>query len=157
MRSVRQLLSRPLTKVAPKQFLSMSMEETNNWLISFKTFDQWVKARTAKCDMALKDALSFISEKTSSLDGEKDSSGARPASTVRSNPSHTEPGSWWTYSTSDPQLHREISMDRGETSIECRRGEITMEPKRTPPTSFQDHWVWQMVQVKIQKQINHWK
>ena len=52
-----------------------------------KTFDEWVKARTAKCHMALKDALSFISEKRSALDGEKDSPEARPAPPVRSNPS----------------------------------------------------------------------
>ena len=26
-------------------------------------FDNWIKARTANCDMALKDALSFISDR----------------------------------------------------------------------------------------------
>ena len=48
-------------------------EETNNKLISFKTFDNWIKARTANCDMALKDAFSFISDKKSAIGGEKDS------------------------------------------------------------------------------------
>ena len=41
------------------------MEKMHNRLTSCKTFDDWVKARTAKCDMALKDTLSFILEKTS--------------------------------------------------------------------------------------------
>ena len=49
------------------------MEETNKRLIPFKTFDKWVKARTAKCDMALKDASSSISGKRSAIGGEKDS------------------------------------------------------------------------------------
>ena len=47
-------------------------EETDNRSIPFKTFDEWVKARTAKSDMALKDALSFISGKRSAPDREKD-------------------------------------------------------------------------------------
>ena len=69
------------------------MEETNNKLISFKTFDDRIKAMTAKYDTALKDALSFISEKKSALDREKDSPQARPAQLVRSHPSNTEPSS----------------------------------------------------------------
>ena len=48
-------------------------EETNIKSISFKTFDKWIKARTANCDLALKDVLSFISDKKSAVDGEKDS------------------------------------------------------------------------------------
>ena len=44
---------------------------TNKKSISFKTFDDWVKARIAHCDMALKDNLSFISDKKSAVDGEK--------------------------------------------------------------------------------------
>ena len=50
-----------------------TIEETNNKLIPFKTFDDWVKARTANHDTALKDALSFISDKKPAADGEKDS------------------------------------------------------------------------------------
>ena len=42
-------------------------EETNNKSISFKTFDDWVKVRTANCDAALKDALSFVSVKKSAV------------------------------------------------------------------------------------------
>ena len=49
-----------------------AIEKTNK-SISFKTYDGWVKARTANCDMLLNDALSFISEKKSAIDGEKDS------------------------------------------------------------------------------------
>ena len=50
-----------------------TIEDTNNKLISFKTFDDWVKGRTAHCDMALKDALSFISDKKSAIDWENGS------------------------------------------------------------------------------------
>ena len=42
--------------------------------LHFKTFDKWVKARKMKCDTALKDALSFVSEKK-----EEDQPGARHA------------------------------------------------------------------------------
>ena len=82
VRSVRQhlLLSRPLIKVALIVSFK-TIEETNNKSISLKTFDNWVKARTANCDTALKDALSFISEKKSVLDGEKDSPQVRPTQT----------------------------------------------------------------------------
>ena len=83
--------------------------------------------------MALKDALSFISEKKSALDREKDSPQARPAPPVRSNPSNTEPSSQWTDSPSDPQPPRETPTDRGEISMECRRGEFTMEPMTMSP------------------------
>ena len=38
-----------------------TMEETNNRSTPFKTFDEWVKARTAKHNTALKDASSFVS------------------------------------------------------------------------------------------------
>ena len=40
-----------------------TIEDTSNKLVSFKTFNNWVKARTANCAMALKDALSSVSEK----------------------------------------------------------------------------------------------
>ena len=43
--------------------------------VHFKTFDNWVKARKMKCDTALKDALSFVSEK------EEDWPGVRQAPT----------------------------------------------------------------------------
>ena len=49
------------------------MKDTNKKSISFKTFDDWVKARTAHCDMALKDGLSFVSDKKSAIGREKDS------------------------------------------------------------------------------------
>ena len=48
-------VSRPLIKVALIVSLK-TMEETNNRSIPFTTFEEWVKARTAKCDTALKDA-----------------------------------------------------------------------------------------------------
>ena len=51
--------------------------------------------------MALKDALSFISEKKSAIDGEKDSPQAKPAQPERSNPSK-QPAD----SPSDPQQPR---------------------------------------------------
>ena len=102
-----------------------------NKLIFFKTFDNWVKARTANCDMALKDALSFMSEKKSALDVEKESQQGRPVPPERSNPSNTEPSSQWTDSPSDSQQPRETPMDRGEIPMGCRRGESTMEPMRT--------------------------
>ena len=112
MRSVRQLLLRPLVKNGTKSvsfktidksgtkqvaFKTIdksgtnrvsfwAMEETNNKSIPFKTFDERVKASTAKCDMVLKDALSFISGKRSALYGEKDSPQTRPAPPARSNP-----------------------------------------------------------------------
>ena len=50
-----------------------TIEETNNKSISFKTFNDWVKARRANCNTKLKDALSFISDKKSAIDREKDS------------------------------------------------------------------------------------
>ena len=69
----KALLSRPLIKVALIEFLSDHRGTQTTNLIFFKTFDDWVKARTANCDTPLKDALSFISEKKSAIDGEKDS------------------------------------------------------------------------------------
>ena len=48
-----------------------TIEDTNNKSISFKTFNNWVKARTVNCDTALKDALSFVSDMKSAVDGEK--------------------------------------------------------------------------------------
>ena len=80
------------------------------------------KARTANCDTALKDALSFISDKKPAVDGEKDSQWARPAQLERSNPSNTEPSSQCRQKNpSDPQQPREIPMDRGDIPMECRR------------------------------------
>ena len=73
-----------------------TMEETHNRPHSFKIFNDWVKARTTKCDTALKDALSFISGKALTQDREKDPQEARPAPVVRSNPNNSEAGSWQT-------------------------------------------------------------
>ena len=73
--------------------------------VHFKTFDNWVKARKMKCDTALKDALSFISEKK-----EEDRLGVRDAPT-RPYPSHRKPNSWWTKSTGDPQVSRTSPID----------------------------------------------
>ena len=139
-----------------------TIEDTNNKSISFKTFDDWVKAKTAHCDMALKYALNFVSDKKSAVDGEKDSQWARPAQPTRSNPTNTESSSLQTDNPSDPQqpretpaekdLHgcrrgestmepmrtqqpRETPMDRGEILMECRIGEFTMEPRKTSPCS----------------------
>ena len=63
--------------------------------VHFKTFDDWVKARQTKCNTALKDALSFISEK------KEDQLGVRHA-LMRSYPSHREPNSRWTKRNGDP-------------------------------------------------------
>ena len=60
-------------KVSKANSFKTPVKDTNNESISFKTFDDWVKARTAHCDKALKDDLSFISDKKSAVDGEKDS------------------------------------------------------------------------------------
>ena len=57
--------------------------------------------------MKLKECTSFVSDKKSTQDGEKDRSGARDASPMRSNPSHTEPNSQWCKSTGEPQMCRE--------------------------------------------------
>ena len=73
-----------------------TMEDTHNRPHSFKIFNDWVKARTTKCDTALKDALSFISGKALTQDREKDPQEARPAPVVRSNPNNSEAGSWQT-------------------------------------------------------------
>ena len=73
-----------------------------NKLISFKTFDDWIKTITANCDTALKDVLSFISDKKPAVDGEKDSWWERPAQPKRLNPSNPEPSSQQTDSSSDP-------------------------------------------------------
>ena len=64
-------------KVSKANSFKTPVKDTNNESISFKIFDSWVKARTAHCDMALKDDLSFISDKKSAIDGEKDSQWAR--------------------------------------------------------------------------------
>ena len=93
----------------------------------FKTFDDWVKARKMKCDTALKDALSFISEKE-----EEEQLGVRHAP-MRSYPSCREPNSQWTKRTGDPQMSGTSPIDRGETSMESSRGEFTMEPSRMSP------------------------
>ena len=60
-------------KVGKANSFKNPVKDTNNESISFKTFDDWVKARTAHCDIALKDDLSFVSDKKSAVDGEKDS------------------------------------------------------------------------------------
>ena len=93
--------------------------------ISFKTFSDWVKARTVKCDMKLKECTSFVSDNKSMLDGEKDQLGARDASPMRSNPSHTEPSSQQPKSISEPQTCRETPKDRGESHMKHSRGEIS--------------------------------
>ena len=104
----KQVFPKTIDNSGTKRVSFKTIEETNNRSISFKTFDSWAKARTANCDTSLKDALSFVSEKESALDGEKDPLGARHAPQVRSNPSNTEPSSQWTDSSSDPQPPREI-------------------------------------------------
>ena len=127
--------------------------------IPFKTFDDWIKARTANCDMALKDAISFVSEKKSAIDGEKDSPQARPIQPKRSNPSNTEASSQWTDNLSDPQqpretphghrrdphgvqrlrVHHENPAAQGDPHGQRRdhhgaqKGEFTLEPRRTFP------------------------
>ena len=60
-----------------------------------RPLNDWVKARKTKCDTALKDALSFISEKK-----EEHRPGARDAP-MRSYPSHREPNRQQTKSTGD--------------------------------------------------------
>ena len=62
-----------IDKSDTKRVSFKTIEVTNNKVIPFKTFDELVKARIAKCDMALKDALSFVSEKKSTVDRERDS------------------------------------------------------------------------------------
>ena len=57
-----------IDKSDTKQVSFKTIEETNNKSIPFKTFDDLVKARTANCDTALKDALSLVSDKKSALD-----------------------------------------------------------------------------------------
>ena len=89
--------------------------------------------------MALKDDLSFISDKKSALDREKDSWQARPAQLERSNPSNTEPSSQKTDSSSDPQQSREIPMDREEIPMECRRGEFHHGAHENPAAQGDSH------------------
>ena len=50
-------------KVGKANSFKTLVKDTNNESISLKTFDDWVKARTAHCDRALKDAISFVSDK----------------------------------------------------------------------------------------------
>ena len=124
------------------------MEETNNKSIPFKTFDDWVKARTTKCDMALKDALSFVSEKKSSHRwGEGLTTEQDLYHLERSSPSNTEPSSWWTDSPSDPQLPKKTPTDRGEIlhGVQKRRvhhgahENIPLYSQGRGKNSFQDH------------------
>ena len=99
-------------------------EDTEKKWHKFSSFqDLWWLGQGKK---TLKDALSFISEKK-----EEGWPRARHVPT-RSYPSRREPNSWQTKSTSDPQASRKTPIDR-ETSMECSRGEITMELSRTSP------------------------
>ena len=58
-------------KVGKANSFKTPVKDTNNESISFKTFDDWVKAKTAHCDTALKDDLSFVSDKKPAVDREK--------------------------------------------------------------------------------------
>ena len=58
--SSQDMVDKVNTKLVPFKIPDVKYRTSR---VHFKTFDDWVKARKMKCDTALKDALSFITEK----------------------------------------------------------------------------------------------